>query len=147
MRKRSLSFQVGDLVFLKISPRKGLMRFRQSGKLSPRFIGPFEILDRVGEVVYRLALSPHLDRVHDIFHIFMLRKYEPDPSHVLRWIDVIVDKDVTYEEGPVQILDSREHVLRTKIIPLVKVCGDIMKSRRLLGSSSRRFALGTQVCS
>ncbi|XP_059627678.1 uncharacterized protein LOC132270520 [Cornus florida] len=79
------------------------------------------ITKRVGEVAYRLALPPDLDRVHNVFHVSMLRKYKPDPSHVLRWTDVVVDEDVTYEEGPVQILYSWEQVLRTKTIPLVKV--------------------------
>ena len=64
------------------------MRFGKSGKLSPRFIGPFEILERIGEVAYRLALPPQLSRVHDVYHVSMLRKYEPDPSHVLDWTDL-----------------------------------------------------------
>ncbi|XP_059627297.1 uncharacterized protein LOC132270110 [Cornus florida] len=120
-RIRPLSFEVGDHVFLRVSPRKGLMRFGKSGKLSPRFIGPFEILDRVGEVAYRLALPPQMDRVHNVFHISMLRKYEPNPSHILSWVDVDIDEDVSYEEGPVQILDTQQKVLRNKTIPMVKV--------------------------
>ncbi|XP_059670931.1 uncharacterized protein LOC132316477 [Cornus florida] len=120
-RRRPLSFEVGDHVFLKTAPRKGLIRFWPSGKLSPRFIGPFEILDCVGEVAYRLALLPHLDKIHNVFHVSMLRKYEPDPSHILRWADIEVDENATYEEGPVQILDTKEQVLRNKTIPLVKV--------------------------
>ena len=103
-RRRPLSFEVGDHVFLKISPRRGLMRFGKSGKLSPRFIGPFEILERIGEVAYHLVLLPQLSGVHDVFHICMLRKYEPDPSHVLDWTDLEVDEDVSYEEGPVRVL-------------------------------------------
>lgn len=114
-------FEVGDHVFLKVSPWKGLKRFSLSGKLAPRYIGPFEILDRVGEVAYRLALPPQLSGVHDIFHVSMLRKYEPDPSHVLDWIDLGMESDVSYEEKLVQILDTREKVLRGKTIPLVKV--------------------------
>ncbi|GMP98691.1 hypothetical protein CsSME_00046487 [Camellia sinensis var. sinensis] len=97
------------------------MRFVKSSKLSPRFIGPFEILERIREVVYRLALSPQLSGVHNVFHVSMLRKYEPDPSHVLDWVDLEVDEDASYEEKPVQILDTREQVLRGKTIPLVKV--------------------------
>ncbi|XP_059638570.1 uncharacterized protein LOC132280833 [Cornus florida] len=120
-RKQPLSFEVGDHVFLKVSPRKGLLRFGKSGKLSPRFIGPFEILDRVGEVAYRLALPPLMDRVHNVFHVSMLRKYELDPSHVLSWVDVDIDEDVSYEEGPIQILDTRNKVLRGKTVTLVKV--------------------------
>ena len=114
-------FEVGDHVFLKISPRRGLMRFGKSGKLSPRFIGPFEILERIGEAAYRLALPPQLSGVLDVFHVSMLRKYEPDPSHVLDWTDFVVDEDVSYEERPVRVLDRRDQVLRGKTIPLVKV--------------------------
>ncbi|XP_059623149.1 uncharacterized protein LOC132266310 [Cornus florida] len=87
----------------------------------PRLIGPFYILDCIGEVAYKLALPPHLDRFHDVFHVSILRKYELDPSHILLWTYVIIDEDVTYEEGPVQILDTKEQVLRTKTIPLIKV--------------------------
>ena len=78
-----MAFEMGDHVFLKISPRQGLMRFGKSGKLSPRFIGPFEILEMIGEVAYRLALPPQLSGAHDVFHVSMLRKYEPNSSHVL----------------------------------------------------------------
>ena len=116
-----MAFEIGDHVFLKISPRRGLMRFGKSGKLSPRFIGPFEILERIGEVAYRLALPPQLSGVHDVFHVSMLRKYEPDPSHALDWTDLEVDEDASYEERPVRVLDRRDQVLRGKTIPLVKV--------------------------
>ena len=83
-RRRPLEFMVGDHVFVKVSPRNGAFCFGRKGKLAPRFIGPFEILQRVGEVAYRLALSPPLGRVHDVFHVSMLRHYQPDPSHVIR---------------------------------------------------------------
>ena len=120
-RKRHLEFAVGDHVFLRVSPKRGLMRFGRSGKLSPRFIGPFEILDRIGAVAYRLALPPRLANMHNVFHVSMLRKYEPDPSHVLDWGDLDVSEDVTYEERPIRVLDTRDQVLRGKIIPLVKI--------------------------
>ncbi|XP_059629517.1 uncharacterized protein LOC132272376 [Cornus florida] len=97
------------------------MRFGKNGKLSPRFIGPFEILECIGKVAYRLALPPHMDTVHNVFHVSMIQKYKPDPSHILSCVDVEVDEDMTYEEKLVQILNRREKVLRDKIIPLVKV--------------------------
>jgi len=100
-----LSFGVGDHVFLKISPKRGLMRFGKSEKLSHRFIVPFEILERIGNVAYRLALPPQLSEVHDVFHINMLWKYEPDPSHVLNWADLKVEEDASYEGRPVRVLD------------------------------------------
>ena len=82
-KRRIVEFSVGDQVFLKVSPMKGIMRFRKKGKLSSRFIRPFEILDKVGHVAYRLALPPSLAEMHNVFHVSMLRKYISDPSHVL----------------------------------------------------------------
>ncbi|XP_028099594.1 uncharacterized protein LOC114299119 [Camellia sinensis] len=118
-RGAPLSFEVGDHIFLKISPRRSLVRFGKSGKLFSRFIGPFKILERIEEVAYHLALLPQFFRVHDVFYVSMLRKYESDPSHVLDWIDLKVDKDTLYEAQLVQ--DTRQQVLKSKTIPLVKM--------------------------
>jgi hypothetical protein len=120
-RRRELEFSVGDHVFLKVSPWKGIMRFGKKGKLSPRYIGPFEIVERVGAVAYRLGLPPDLSHVHDVFHVSLLRKYLADPSHVIRFEPIQLGADLSYEEQPTQILDRKEQVLRTKVIPLVKV--------------------------
>ena len=92
-------------------PKRGVIRFGKRGKLSPRFIGPFEILERVGTVAYRLVLPPNMLGVHEVFHVSMLRKYTPDPAHVVDWGEIEVDTDRTFEEGPVCIMDSREQVL------------------------------------
>ncbi|GAV80366.1 Chromo domain-containing protein [Cephalotus follicularis] len=97
------------------------MRFGKKGKLTPRFIGPFEILERVGPVAYRLALPPSLADVHNVFHVSMLRKYHPDPSHVLQWEPLELRTDLSFEEIPIRILDRRIKQLRSKTIPLVKV--------------------------
>ena len=123
-RRRPLEFQIGDHVFLRVTPRKGVFRFGKRGKLAPRYVGPFEILQKIGEVAYKLALPPQLSGIHDVFHVSMLWKYEPDTTNVLDWQDLNLQEDVTYEEGPRQILDKKEKVLRTKIIPLVKVSWD-----------------------
>ncbi|XP_042425912.1 uncharacterized protein LOC122013751, partial [Zingiber officinale] len=120
-RRRPLEFSVGDHVFLRVSPTKGVKRFGLRGKLAPRYIGPFEILERIGAVAYRLALPPSLSGVHDVFHVSMLRRYVPDPTHVLADIPVPVQPDITYEEVPVRILDRKERQLRNKTIRLVKV--------------------------
>ncbi|XP_019107777.1 uncharacterized protein LOC109136283 [Beta vulgaris subsp. vulgaris] len=112
---------VGDHVFLKVSPSKGVMRFGQSGKLSLRYIDPYEILERVNEVAYRLALPTNLDRVHNVFHILMLRKYIPDPSHVIRHEPLQLRNNMSYEEKPIEILDRREKQLRNKTIHMVKI--------------------------
>ncbi|KAL5553900.1 hypothetical protein UlMin_041301 [Ulmus minor] len=100
---------------------RGVMRFGKKGKLSPKYIGPFEILERIGKVAYRLALPPNLSLVHNVFHVSMLKKYVQDPSHVLEHEPIEVHEDLTYEEKPVQILDRKEKALRNKVIPLVKV--------------------------
>ena len=120
-RRRALQFEIGDRVFLKISPWKGVLRFGMRGKLSSRYIGPYEILSKVGPVAYKLKLPPELSRIHDTFHVSMLRKYIPDPSHVLREQPMQLKENLTYEETPVQIVDRKEQVLRSKVIPLVKV--------------------------
>ena len=98
-----------------------MLRFRKKGKLNPRFIGPYEILDRIGEVAYRLALPPSLSGVHNVFHVSMLRKYVPDPSHILQHEPLQIGEDLSYEEQPVQILDRKVKDLRNKSISLVKV--------------------------
>ncbi|KAL5547871.1 hypothetical protein UlMin_003102 [Ulmus minor] len=120
-RRRPLEFNEGDHVFLKIAPMKGVMRFGRKGKLSPRFIGPFEILKRVGKVAYQLALTPSLSAVHNVFHVSMLKKYVSDPSHVLEEAPVEIDEKLSYEERPVRILDRKAKELRNKTVALVKV--------------------------
>ena len=97
------------------------MRFGKKGKLSPRYVGPFEVIERIGEVAYRLALPPALSRLHDVFHVSMLKKYLHDSSHVLSYESLDVDPKLTYEERPVKILDRKDKVLRNKVVPLVKV--------------------------
>ena len=88
-----------------------MVRFGKRGKLSPRFIGPLEILERVGTVAYRLALPPNMSGVLEVFHVSMLRRYTPDPAHVVNWRKIEVDTDGTFEEGPVRLMDSRDQVL------------------------------------
>ena len=102
-------------------PKRGVVRYGKRGKLSPRFIGPFEILERVGTVAYRLALPPSMSSVHEVFHVSMLRKFTLDPSHGVDWGQIEVDTDGTFEEGPVCIVDSRDQVLRCKTVRLVLV--------------------------
>ena len=120
-RRKDLEFEVGDMVFLKVTPWKGVIRFGKRGKLSPRYIGPYPIIERIGPVAYKLNLPDELSRIHNVFHVSMLRKYVYDPSHVLKDLPIHIEKNLTYEEQPVEILDRRDQVLRTKIIPLVKV--------------------------
>ncbi|KAA0046287.1 ty3-gypsy retrotransposon protein [Cucumis melo var. makuwa] len=121
VRRKDLEFEVGDKVFLKVAPMRGVLRFERRGKLSPRFVGPFEILERIGPVAYRLALPPSLSTVHDVFHVSMLRKYVPDPPHVVDYEPLEIDENLSYTEQPVEVLAREVKTLRNKEIPLVKV--------------------------
>ena len=116
-----MQFEIRDHVFLKVSPTKGIMKFGRRGKLSPRYIGPFEILERKGEVAYEIALPPELSQVHPVFHVSMLCKYVPDPSHVVEYQPLDIQPNLTYEERPIRVLDRKEQVLRNKVIPYVKI--------------------------
>ena len=102
-------------------PKREVVRFGKRGKLSLRFIRPFEILERVGIVAYRLALPPNVSSVHEVFHVSMLWRYTPDPAHVVDWGEIEVDTYGTFEEGPVCIMDSRDQVLRHKMVRLVRL--------------------------
>jgi len=116
-----LEFQVRDKVFLKVSPARGNKRFRVQGKLSPRYIGPYEIIEKLNSAAYRLDLPVKLEHVHNMFHISQLRKYIPDPDHTIASEPLEITKDLVYEERPVQILNHMIKQLRNKQIPLVKL--------------------------
>ena len=96
-RRRVLEFEVGDMVFLKVAPWKGLIRFQKRGKLNPRYIGPFRILERIGPIAYRLEFPRDLEWIHDVFHVSMLMKYISYPSHVLETLLVELRKDLSFE--------------------------------------------------
>ncbi|CAN4099562.1 unnamed protein product [Withania somnifera] len=100
---------------------RGVMRFGRRGKLSPGYIGPYEILERVGDVAYRLALPPILSVVHPIFHVSMLRRYMHDESHVIQEDSVQIDENLSFAEEPVLILAREVRKLRSGEIPMVKV--------------------------
>ncbi|EOY14055.1 Retrotransposon protein, putative [Theobroma cacao] len=127
-RRKDLEFKIDDRVFLKVSPWKGVIRFAKRGKLNPRYIGPFRIIERIGPVAYRLELPPELDRIHNVFHVSMLKKYVPDPSHILEAPLIELHDDLKFEVQPVSILDRKDRVLRNKSISMVKV---LWKSARM----------------
>ena len=114
-------YDVGDWVFLKLSPWKGVVRFGKKGKLSPRYNRPYQIIEQAGEVAYRLELPSEFSKVHNVFHVFMLRHYVSDPSHVIPPQPLEISPDLSYEEEPVTILDWKDKVLRNKTIRMVKV--------------------------
>ncbi|XP_071923220.1 uncharacterized protein [Coffea arabica] len=99
-RRKDLEFEVGDKVFLNVTPLRSLTAGKGK-KLQPRYGGPFKILQRVGNVAYRLELPASLSRIHDVFHVSMLKKYHPDPTHVLKPEEIDIDKSLTNEERPV----------------------------------------------
>lgn len=119
--RKDMNFEEGEQVLLKVSPWKGVTRFGKKGKLSPRYVGPFEILRRVGKVAYELALPPHMSYIHNVFHVSMLKTYHPDLSNVIEYEPMELQPDLSYIEQPVAIQDRMDRKLRNKIVRLVKV--------------------------
>ncbi|KAL8091671.1 hypothetical protein AgCh_034076 [Apium graveolens] len=138
-KQRDVEFSVRDKVFLKIAPVTGIIRFGKKGKLSPRFVGPFEILEKVGKVDYKLTVPPSLEKVHNVFHVSLLRKYMAEPSHVFNYEPLKLSQDLTYMEKPVQNLDRKEKELRNKKISLVSIFSRNSKIEE------RKMELGGQV--
>ena len=121
VRRRDLEFGEGDEVLLRVSPTKGVVRFGTKGKLSPRFIGPFVVKERVGKLAYRLELPESMRGVHDVFHVSMLRRYLRDPEHHITVEPITIEQDLSLESRPVRILETSERVLRRKTFKYVKV--------------------------
>ena len=120
-RRRPLEFDEGDHVFLRVTPTTGIGRVLKSRKLTPRFIGPYQITRRIGAAAYEIALPPHLSNLHNVFHVSQLRKYIASPDHVLESDEVQVREDLTMPVGPVRILDTQVKQLRGKELKTVKV--------------------------
>ncbi|GJT52069.1 putative reverse transcriptase domain-containing protein, partial [Tanacetum coccineum] len=120
-RRKPLEFEVGDRVLLKVSPWKGVMRFGKKGKLAPRYVGPFEILERIGLVAYRLRLPKELSSVHDSFHVSNLKKCLADANLHVPLEEIKVDKTLHFVEEPVEIMDREIKKLKRRKIALVKV--------------------------
>jgi hypothetical protein len=119
-----LSFEVGDFVYLKVLPIRGVRRFRVKGKLAPRYVGPYQILAKRGEVAYQLSLLEGLSAVHDVFHVSQLKKCLCVPEEQLLVEGLEVQEDLTYIEKPVQILETADRVTRRKTIKMCKVRWD-----------------------
>jgi hypothetical protein len=124
IRRKPMEFQVGDRVLLKVSPWKGMVRFGKHGKLNPRYIGPFKILERIGPVAYKLELPEELSRVHDTFHVSNLKKCLSDESLVIPLKEIRLDDKLVFTEEPVEIMDREVKQLKQNRIPIVKVCWD-----------------------
>ncbi|XP_027340845.1 uncharacterized protein LOC113854161 [Abrus precatorius] len=120
-RRKPLEFQEGDHVFLKVTPTTGVGRAMKSRKLTSKFIGPYQILKKIGLVAYQVALSPFLSNLQNVFHVSQLRKYIPDPSYVIELDTIPLKDNLTYETSSVPIMDQRVKHLREKDILLIKV--------------------------
>ncbi|GKC79789.1 putative reverse transcriptase domain-containing protein [Tanacetum coccineum] len=121
-RRKTLEFQVGDKVMLKVSPWKGVICFGKQGKLNPRYIGPFKILAKVGTVTYRLKLLDHLSRVHSNFHVPNLKKCFSDEPLAIPLDKIQIDDKLNFIEEPVEIMDREVKRIKQSRIPIVKVC-------------------------
>ena len=104
MKRKDIRYEISEKVFLKVSPWKKVMRFGKKGKLSPKFIGPYEVIEKVGPVAYRLALPFDLEKIHNVFHVSMLWRYRSDPSHVVSTETIELRPNLAYEEELVEIL-------------------------------------------
>jgi len=120
-RRRPITFEVGDYVYLKVSPMKGVQRFRVKRKLTPRYVGPYPIIGRSGNVAYKLQLPPEMSTIFNVFHVSQLRKCLRVPEETIEPTNLKPQSDLTYEEKPVQLLDEKERVTRSKVIKFYKV--------------------------
>ncbi|KAL7168756.1 hypothetical protein ACSBR2_033906 [Camellia fascicularis] len=121
VRRRPLEYEVGDHVFIRVTPMKSQVRFGKKGKLSPRYIGLFQILEKMGPVAYRITLPPGFEQIHNVFHVSMLRGYLRDPFHVIDYHRIALDENMEYTEWSEQIIYHQVKQLRSKSIPMVKV--------------------------
>ncbi|KAK6123002.1 hypothetical protein DH2020_043249 [Rehmannia glutinosa] len=120
-RRKDLEFKAGDEVFLGLSPWKGLINPKKRGKLSPRYVGPYKILQMIGKLAYRLELPAQYVGMHDVFHASRLKKYQPDPEHIITRDTPPLMENLSYTEKPIWIIDQQIRQLRKREIPMVKV--------------------------
>jgi hypothetical protein len=111
---------VGEHVFLKVKANRSSIKLGSCTKLAKRYCGPFEILGKIGRVAYMLALSASI-RVHNVFHVSLLKKYVPDPNHIIDWNAIQVEHEGDFRVEPVRIMDMKVKVLKSKSIRMVKV--------------------------
>ena len=120
-RRWPLILEVGDHVYLRVSPMKGVQRFGMRGKLAPRYVGPFPITERCGPVAYRVELPSHLSAVHNIFHVSQLKNCLRVPTEAVEMENLQLEPDLVYQEHPVKIVDHKTRVTRNQTCNFYKV--------------------------
>jgi hypothetical protein len=116
-----LQFEVGDFVYLRVSPTRGVQQFGMKGKLAPRYVGPFEIIEACGPIAYRLQLPPQLAAIHNIFHLSQLKKCIKIPTKVINFQTIKIESDLSYTEHPIKILDTKERSTRRETVRMFKI--------------------------
>jgi hypothetical protein len=139
-RRKPLQFEVGDFVYLRVSPTRGVQRFGMKGKLAPRYVGPFEIREAFGPVVYRLQLSPQLAAIHNIFHVSQLKKCIKIPTKVIKFQTIKIESDLSYTEHPIRILDTKERSTIRETVRYLRSNGTITLKKKRLGKLNLIFS-------
>jgi hypothetical protein len=121
IRRRPVQFQIGDFIYLRVSPTRGIQRFGVKGKLAPRYIGPFKVIENCGPVAYRLQLPLQLAAIHDIFHVSQLRNCVKIPTEIIDPQAIEIESDLTYAEHPIRVLDTKERNTRRETIKTFKI--------------------------
>jgi hypothetical protein len=121
IRRRPIQFQIGDLVYLRVSPTRGAQRFGVKGKLAPRYVGPFEITEICRPVAYRLQLPPQLAVIHDVFHVSQLKKCIKTPTEIIESQTIDIQSDLSYVEHPIKVLDVKKRSTRRETIKMYKI--------------------------
>jgi hypothetical protein len=124
IRRRPLQFQTGDFIYLRVSPTRGIQRFGVKGKLAPRYVGPFEIIEICGSVAYHLQLPPLLAAIYDIFHVSQLRKCVKVPTKIIDPQAIEIESDLTYTEHQIRVLFTKERSTRRETIKMFKIQWD-----------------------
>jgi hypothetical protein len=144
-RRKPLQFEVGDHVYLKVSPTKGVQRFGIKGKLAPRYIGPYEIKEACGPVAYQLKLPPHMSAMHDVFHVSQLRKCVRLPKAVLPELELEIEPDLSYQEHPVKYWTKKKDQLKQGQSECIRFSGATIQKKRLCGKLRIFYVLASLI--